>query len=142
MIEPIAPDPSPAGSRETGRIRVLGAGIAAGLALAILSAAWTLAHAIDRQGAVGLEAVLGLRGIAGGRQEGQILAWAAGPLAAAIAGAVVAPSLGRHRARNGANMGTLTYVVGAVLLGWLLVVGFGFVAVILAGLGAIGPNAD
>jgi hypothetical protein len=95
--------------------RVLGAGIAAGLAFAVLWAGWTVAHRFDPHGAFGLEAVLGIDGIAGGNRTGQVLAWATGPIAAAVGGWLSAPAAVGHRWRHGVNMGAMTYVFAIMI---------------------------
>jgi hypothetical protein len=95
--------------------RVLGAGIAAGLAFAVLWAGWTVAHRFDPVGALGLEAVLGIDGIAGGNRTGQVLAWATGPIGAAIGGWLCAPAAVGHRWRHGANMGAMSYVFAIMI---------------------------
>lgn len=95
--------------------RVLGAAIAAAVAFAAIWSAWTVAHLVDRGGGLGLEEVLGRNGIAGGQRAGQVLAWATGPIAAGIAGWVLAPRSLGHLGRNGANMGALTYVLAIAI---------------------------
>ena len=112
----VEPVDSPSVTRGgTAGVRLLGAGIAAGLAAAVLWLAWTMAHLIDPAGGLGFEAILGGHGIAGGQRLGEIFAWATGPTAAAIAGAASAPAAAIHRARHGVNMGALTYLIAIVI---------------------------
>ena len=102
-------------ARSTIPLRLIGAGLAAGLAFAVLWASWVITGVIDPDGHFGLRVVLGSDGVAGGELSGLLIAWATGPIAAAAAGWLFAPSAAWFPGRAGANMGTATYLIAIAI---------------------------
>jgi hypothetical protein len=108
-----APNPWVAEARSDPR--PLGALLGMALALSILVALYAIGRRLDPQAAFLLEPVFGRDGITHGQATALLVAWATGPVAAGIAGWVMAKRAAGEVAWAGAWMGAITYVLAIAI---------------------------
>lgn len=96
-------------------LRLLGALLGAALASAVLVAGYVLGSIPAVERALGLRFLLGPNGFPIADPLGTALAWAAGPLAALVAGWIQSPRVAARRPWAGLVMGAETYLLGIVV---------------------------